>query len=230
MVVPVVNDVSQVLGAIPIARAAVVGLFRPKGHPFSVTAKGGDRSRTTVQWRLMAPFALLLVLSLVGLGLGLVSDRFAYYDAGDGKAVVLFWTLYNLVVLSVAVLACVELPRRERHVADGPVRVSFAVEGAEPRRVWLAALTQDGARIRGGTFPQGSQGTLAIPGLGEIAATVLRSTRDGAHLRLAPSPEAREALIRRFHTQGGAPGIVRLKLAHLVRDAATRLSFDAGAP
>jgi cellulose synthase (UDP-forming) len=226
IVVPVVNDVSQILGAIPITRAAVVGLFRPKGHPFSVTAKGGDRSKTTVQWRLMAPFALLLLLSLAGLALGLVSDRFAYYDAGDGKAVVLFWTFYNLVVLTVAVLACVELPRQERHVADRPVRVSFTSEGSAPERVWLASLTQDGARIRGQVFGQGLQGVLTVPELGDIAATVVGTTKDGARLRLAPSSEVHAALILRFYTQGGAPGVIRLRLANLVRDAATRLSFD----
>jgi hypothetical protein len=35
LIIPIVNDVSQLLGAIPITRAAIVGLIRPKGHPFS---------------------------------------------------------------------------------------------------------------------------------------------------------------------------------------------------
>ena len=88
LVVPVVNDVSQLQGAIPITRAAIVGLIKPKGHRFTVTAKGGDRSKITVQWRLMMPFLTLLVLTIVGLSLALTSDRFAYYDAGDGKIVI----------------------------------------------------------------------------------------------------------------------------------------------
>ena len=110
-VVPFINDVSQLVGAFQITRAAFTGLLRPHGQPFKVTAKGGDRSRIQVQWNLMTPFIIILALTLVGLLLGIFSDRFAYFDAGDGKAVVLFWTLYNVVVLSLTLIACIEQPR-----------------------------------------------------------------------------------------------------------------------
>ena len=92
-VVPFINDVSQLVGAFQITRAAFTGLLRPHGQPFKVTAKGGDRSRIQVQWNLMTPFIIILALTLVGLLLGIFSDRFAYFDAGDGKAVVLFWLI-----------------------------------------------------------------------------------------------------------------------------------------
>ena len=228
MVVPILNDVSQLIAAIPITRAAVTGLLRPHGHPFSVTAKGGDRSKVIVQWRFMAPFAVLLGLTVIGLVIGIVSDRFAFHDAGDGKAVILFWTLYNLVVLSVTVLACVELPRRERHVADTPERAIFVPDGGPPRRVWLAGLARDVARIRGIRFEVGTRGMIRIRDVGDVPATVISHEADGALLHLFPEPVAHDALLRRFYTEGAAPGITAARLSRILHDVAWRLSTRRG--
>ncbi|MDZ4394063.1 glycosyltransferase, partial [Cypionkella sp.] len=226
LVVPIVNDVSQLLGAIPITRAAIVGLIKPKGHPFTVTAKGGDRSKITVQWRLMMPFLILLVLTIIGLLLALISDRFAYYDAGDGKIVILFWTIYNAFVLAVTLIACVELPRRERHIADAPERAIFVAEGA-PRRVWLQGLTRDTVRVRGRTYAAGLRGILRVRDVGDIEAIVLAKTADGARLSLRPTEDQYAAMMRRFYTEGDAPGIVSVRLTALLDDIARRLSFSS---
>jgi cellulose synthase (UDP-forming) len=226
LVVPIVNDVSQLLGAIPISRAAIVGLIKPKGHPFTVTAKGGDRSKITVQWRLMMPFLILLVLTVAGLLLALVSDRFAYYDAGDGKSVILFWTIYNTFVLAVAIIACVELPRRESHLADVPERAIFVAEGV-PRRIWLQGLTQASVRIRGRSYPSGVRGTLRVHDVGDIEAIVVSETTDGAHLALRPTEDQYAAMMRRFYTEGDAPGVVAVRLSALLNDIALRLSFSS---
>ncbi len=128
-IVPILNDVSQLLGAIPITGSAILGLLKPYGHGFKVTAKGGDRGRIVVQWGLMRPFLIGLILTFLGLTIGIFSDRFAFHDAGEGKIVILFWTIYNLVVLGMTVIACIELPRRERHIADTPERAHFASPG-----------------------------------------------------------------------------------------------------
>lgn len=224
LVVPIVNDVSQLLGAIPITRAAVVGLIRPKGHAFTVTAKGGDRSKITVQWRMMMPFIILLGLTLVGLLLGLVSDRFAYYDAGDGKIVILFWTIYNVFVLAVTMISCVELPRGDRHLADAPERAVFIADGVETR-IWLPGMNRNAARIRGKTYAAGVRGLIRIRDIGDIDAIVLAATDDGARLSLRPTKEQSDAIMRRFYTEGNAPGVVAVRLSALFDDIARRLSF-----
>lgn len=225
LVVPIVNDVSQLLGAIPITRAAIVGLIKPQGHPFTVTAKGGDRSRITVQWRLMLPFMILLVLTVTGLALALASDRFAYYDAGDGKIVILFWTIYNVFVLAVTLIACVELPRRERHLADAPERAIFVADGA-PRRIWLQALTRETVRIRGRTYGAGVRGTLRIRDIGDVEALVISETDDGARLSLRLTEDQHAAMMRRFYTEGDAPGVIAVRISALLDDVARRLSFS----
>ncbi|MDF2234797.1 glycosyltransferase [Albimonas sp. CAU 1670] len=222
LVVPLVNDVSQMLGAIPIARAAFTGLIQPHGHPFKVTAKGGDRDKVVVQWALMRPFLVLLGLTLLGLTIGIASPRFAFGEAGDGKTVILFWTVYNVLVLALTLLVCIELPRAERHVADGPERAALEIDGVQ-ERVWLAELTSEGARVRGRQPAPGTAAVLHVPDVGPVAAMVRATSGDGVRLRLDPTPEQREALLRRFYTTGEAPGATRTRLMGLAGDFGSRL-------
>ena len=49
-VIPLMADLSQLLGATDITKSVFIGLFRPRGHKFQVTAKGGDRTKGFVQW------------------------------------------------------------------------------------------------------------------------------------------------------------------------------------
>lgn len=226
-IVPVIADVSQLLAATAITRAAITGLLRPHGHPFSVTAKGGDRSRVVVQWRMMAPFAALLALTVGGLMLDIVLDRPGHGDAGDGQIVVLFWTFYNLAVLSITMLVCIELPRHEEHIADRPEPAVLRIAGGAPHRVWLASLTREGAVIRGRGHATGQGGTVRIADVGEVAVTVAETMPDGCHLRLDVTPAQSAALIRKFHTQGDAPGIGSVRTSGLILGAMRRLSFRA---
>lgn len=222
MVVPIVNDVSQLLGAIPITRAAILGLIKPKGHPFSVTAKGGDRTKVIVQWRLMLPFLILAGLTLVGLMIGIVSDRFAYSEAGDGKVIILFWTLYNLVILSVTLVVCVELPRAERHFGDQPERAVVSLNG-NLRRVWLTDLTQESARIRGLQLDTGDELEIKIGGIGVVHATVIEEAADGGLLSLSVLPDQYEALLRRLYTEGSVPSVTSTRLGGILSDGVKRM-------
>jgi len=223
LIVPIVNDVSQILGAIPITRAAFTGLARPKGHAFKVTAKGGDRSRVVVQWGLMRPFLIMFGLTLLGVVLGIFSDSFAYNDAGDGKVVILFWTLYNLIVLAVTLLVCIELPRAELHVTDAPERAELTV-GATKRRIWISELTSEAARIRGAQHPPGTELSLTIDGVGTIPGKVRSLSGDGMRLALYPDTAAHEALLVRLHAQGDAPGVTQTRLSALLTDLTRRLA------
>lgn len=226
LVVPIVNDVSQLLGARPILRAALTGLLKPKGHPFSVTAKGGDRSLIVVQWRMMLPFVGLFLLSLAGVVIGVFSDSFAFNDAGDGKLVILFWTIYNLLVLAITIIVCVELPRRERHFGDNPERCLLRFNGLE-RGVWLTSLTQGSARIRGVRLSRDQELTIDLRNVGTVEAVVSSLTNDGARLLLRPTPLQYEALLRRFYAEGDAPSVTQTRLRGMVGDLSRRLSFSS---
>ena len=225
MVIPVLNDVSQILGAIPISRAAIVGLIQPHGHPFKVTAKGGDRSRIIVQWELLRPYLILLVLTIGGLLIGIYSDDFAFNDAGQGKSVVLFWTLYNVFVLTFTLITFVELPRKERHIADKPEQTSLTVDGM-PLPVVVTSLTQDTLRYEGLRHPLGTVGTIKLQEVGDVNVTVIARTNLGARLRLQATPAQREAMLLRFYADGELPGVARASAVALVKDLARRMSFN----
>jgi cellulose synthase (UDP-forming) len=224
LIVPIVNDVSQLLGAIPITRAAVTGLIRPKGHPFSVTAKGGDRTKVVIQWRMMMPFLAMLVLTILGLVIGIVFERFAFSDAGDGKLIILFWTVYNLLILSVTLTVCIELPRVEQHLADHPERCVILVDG-RLKRVWLTDLTEGTARIRGGRLKLGEAIELRIRDLGDMKAFVLEATNDGGVLSLELAAHQYEALLRRLYTQGSVPSVTSTRLSAVLGAAVARLGL-----
>lgn len=223
-VVPIVNDVSQLLGAMPITKAAFVGLAKPKGHPFRVTAKGGDRSRVIVQWPLILPLFVALAVSVAGLLVGIAFDRFAYNDAGDGKVVVLVWTVYNIVVIGLTCLAGVELPRFEEHVWDKPTETVLHLADAPEARVWVTDLTRDTLRIRGKRLASGLSGEVELPEIGRVSVRVVRPTNDGGWLRMELADDQYERLIHRLHTAQGAPGTLSAHLHGLLADTARRLA------
>ena len=224
MVIPVLNDVSQILGAIQISRSAIVGLIQPHGHPFKVTAKGGDRSRVIIQWELLRPYLILLLLTIFGLLIGILSDWYAFNDAGQGKSVVLFWTLYNVLVLSMTLITFVELPREELHIADVPEKTTLKVSGSS-LPVLIKSLTQDTLQFEGLSHPLGTVGTIKLYDVGYVRVTVIAKTKDGARLRLQTTPAQKEALLLRFYADGGSPGVVQAASAiALVKDIARRIS------
>ncbi len=223
LVLPVLNDVSQILGAIPITRAAWSGLLQPKDHPFRVTAKGGDRSRVVIQWKLLAPYLILLALNAGGILVGILSDSFAFNDAGQGKHVILFWTLYNILVLALTILTFVELPRSEIHVADRPERAIFQTATGN-HAIWMESLTLDTMQVSRHSFALGTVGSVDLAAVGKVCATVIASGRDGTRLRLQTTPDQKEALLLRFYADGDTPGIPAAKLLAVFHGIAARLS------
>ncbi len=217
LVIPIVNDVSQLLGAIPIMRATWTGLIRPKNRSFKVTAKGGDRSQFVVQWRMMAPFLILAMLTLLGLVVGLISDRFVFSDAGEGKSIVLFWSLYNLMTLAVTMTVCVEMPRVESHLDDRPQRVLMRLDDGL-HRVWLTDLTQQSARVRGVVLAEGSPVEIAVRDVGDVSGYVIETTSDGGLISLDPTDRQYEALLRRLYAEGSAPGVTRTRIGAILHD------------
>jgi cellulose synthase (UDP-forming) len=216
---PILNDVSQLLAAWPITRAVWMGLFTKGPHKFKVTAKGGDRTRTVVQWPILKPFAILFGMTLLGLILPLLFD-FGFNHvgkAGEGIRVVLFWTLYNLLVLGVTMLACIERPRANRPQRMGSEIAALVMDGRRFRS-WVLDLGADQARVRGPSgLKVGEQGIISFDDVGDVPARISGELIDGYRLDLQPTPEQRIGLLRKLHTVDAAPGAQRGDLALMMK-------------
>ncbi len=108
-VMPVLTDLTQLLAARDVLKAAFVGLVHPKNRKFQVTAKGGDRTKKFVQWRMMSIYVALLGFTIAGLLLTFTFDPQRSWQGS--AAVALYWSWYNVAILVAAIAVCVERPR-----------------------------------------------------------------------------------------------------------------------
>ncbi|WP_334513217.1 glycosyltransferase family 2 protein [Bradyrhizobium sp. AZCC 1693] len=224
--IPILNDVAQLVAAWPVCRAAALGLFRRGPHRFSVTAKGGDRTKVIVQWLIMRPFLILFGLTIGGLIVSLESDFIfnTASTAGDGIAIVMFWTVYNVLVLLVAIAACIERPRYNWPLRQIVEPITLVI-GTEDHRGWLIHLGPEHARISGPSgLARGDAGTIHIPAIGDIEARVVAPTRDGYSLRFAPTPQQRDQIIAKLHTAPAVPGTDRGSISLMIRELARAIT------
>ncbi|UYQ74064.1 cellulose synthase catalytic subunit [Pelagibacterium flavum] len=224
--VPLVHDVSQLVGARDITRGVFTGLFRPHGQKFKVTMKGGDRTKATVQWPILRGFLILFGLTIGGLLIGLVYEPAFDGLAGDGKLVILFWTLYNLVSLALTILVCVELPRTASLLRRDPERVFVASSGRR-LEVWLADINQDAARLRGVTLPVNAPASVEMAGIGLMRGTVAQSIGGTVDIALELTEEQRQDLYEKLHTREGEPGTGFVATADLLSGVARRIFSTA---
>jgi cellulose synthase (UDP-forming) len=164
-VMPVMSDVTQLLAASQIVTALTHGLIKPMGHKFRVTAKGGDRSQRLVQWPLLKVFLVYLALTVAG-----VVWAFVFEDGNklrDSSALCLFWSWYNILVLTIACVVCVEQPRL-RATERLPTRGAAIVHaGSNAFACRILDISLGGARLAG-----------TAPGkLGAIVTVALDSLR-----------------------------------------------------
>ena len=194
-VMPVMSDVTQLLAATQIVKAVAHGLLKPKGHKFRVTAKGGDRSRRFVQWPLLRLFAGLLVLTIAG-----VIWAFLLEDGSklrDSSALCLFWSWYNILILALACLVCVEQPRL-RSADRLPVhdQVAMVDDGGACAAYRILDISLGGARLVG--TPPAQPGAPVTIGLGpwRMPATIVRADAGSFAVGFAATDETRANLIR----------------------------------
>ncbi|MPV89615.1 glycosyltransferase, partial [Georgenia ruanii] len=171
------SHVYEIAMAPAIAVATLSELVGLRVRTFAVTPKGAVRRQRTFDWRVVWPHLALIALSLYGL---VHVTVFAPERYGTTALVIsVFWTLYNLAGLVMAVLLCVERPRlrgAERTRVDHPMTALFPDLPAVPGR--LVDLSVTGARFVlpwSGSFgperfldaPRRPE-TVDIPGIGTI--------------------------------------------------------------
>jgi cellulose synthase (UDP-forming) len=196
---PVLTDVTQVLTMGAALKATVVGLVRPRNQPFKVTRKGGRRDRPAVQWQLVVPFALLAGLTVAGMLYASLSDFTPVHLNAAARPVALFWSIYNVVVLLLAISVCIELPRyrrEERFPTAERVRVYGCGRAFSAP---LADLSVGGARIRASLpAPVGTRIRVDVAGAGMIPARIAYGGERMFAVEFTDDRPAQEALIRKL--------------------------------
>ena len=201
LIQPVLTDVSHVLTMPAALRATVAGLLKPRGHKFKVTAKGGRRERILVQWGMVVRFGLLAGFTVAGMLYASLADFGPERQDEGSTAIVLFWSIYNIVVLLLAMAACVELPRyrsEERLATSERVKV-WTADGRSTAP--LLDISLSGASVL--APPPGRLGDmlmLRIDDVGEIAGQIVRAAPDSFAVAFVDADEVRDALTRKLYS------------------------------
>ena len=111
-VMPVMTDVSQLLSAFAIVSTVAVGLAKPWGHPFNVTAKGRSTHGFTFHWGIAAPFLLMVVATLLGMLVHL--SPYSPVKSAPGYSLNIIWSVASVAILLLAIHICIEPPKRRR--------------------------------------------------------------------------------------------------------------------
>ncbi len=223
-VMPVLTDVSQLLCSTAVLASVAHALVRPFGHAFKVTAKGLSTDRVVVQWRVLAPFAVLAVLTAAGMLWN--TGSWGNGRGNAGYVLNIAWSLLNVVTLCIAIAACVELPRprrEERFIIDEVALLRLPDGTAQWCRVLDMAVT--GARLEGDWVPQpGDRADLLLdaPAL-VVPFEAIRATDGTVAGRFIADAWLRRELIARLYTGDYTNDVQQVQLGRTLLAAMKRL-------
>ena len=215
-VLPLMTDLYQMLCSTDVLKAVASGLLRPQGQKFKVTAKGGDRSKQFLQWPLLRIFGSLLLLTMLGIASAFLVDQSR--PLAESSAMALFWSWYNMIVLTLCCYVCHEQQQRragQRFEVCVPVRL--AAEGRE-----LACQASDvsvsGMHLLGvRPLPVGTPVSVRFAGM-TIRAHIRRETTNGFGLEFEMTDEIKTPLLQ-FIFSGHTSTAVSTIKPHLVAKA-----------
>ncbi len=192
-VVPLLSGLAPLVIAPAAVMSACKALFQPGEHRFKVTMKGGDRRSVVVHGRLLGWLGALMAATAGGMVIGQI-PALAPLSGSQGVALNLGWSAYALLILFLAMLVAVEVPRRRREERL-PFREMILLNG---RPAMLEDLSLSGARIRGECT--GESALLSLTEVGEVDARVVRRGGGTLHVAFTDTASCRDALIRKLYT------------------------------
>ncbi|MGA8138937.1 MAG: glycosyltransferase family 2 protein [Pseudomonas gingeri] len=196
---PVFTEVTQIVAALAVTATIAGAMIRPFGRPFKVTAKGLDRTRTLIHWKLFGFFLALILFSQVG-----AFTAIATAAAFDGNMLFnLCWTVVALIYNLATLVACVDRPRlhgEERFPIDEATGLRLGTKTFAGRLVDISVSGVCLSCAVADLIKPGVRGHLWIPSLGWLAVEVMRNQgNDRLGLRFVDLEEGlRQRLIARL--------------------------------
>lgn len=202
-IIPVMTEITQLLSAVVVIINVFNGLFRPHGRPFKVTDKGVARERVTVQWRFMWPFLVMSIATILGIVIN--STPNSPLLGQDGYSVNVFWSVFNVLVMGLVCLACIELPRRRKEERFGSDERAVVVwQGGAGIECRLRDISLGGARLVAPAWPRVEEDGILTLDDGRLRVPFQRLRQSGREMvvRFEQTQAVRRTLIARLF--GGA--------------------------
>jgi cellulose synthase (UDP-forming) len=220
--VPILSAATSLFMSLRLAPTAFASLIKPFGTPFRVTPKGRGNAPGSGDPAVLGTLGLLAGLTVGGLIVNRTSPDLS--AAHDDILVAEVYALINLVVLALATLMAIEVPR-SRSTERFPVQCPATYVGNG--REWpckLLDISESGARLAAeGRLEVGDALELAIPGLGPLPAHVVRATPVGAAVEFDTLTDTqRRALILFIYSAGLSNEVHGLDLGRVFRKLVAR--------
>jgi cellulose synthase (UDP-forming) len=220
-ILPIMSDVHQLVAAPEVLKAVIIGLLKPQGHKFKVTAKGGDRSRGFVEWPLFRTYAALLGLTILSIGYA-----FHLNIRGDGVefgTLALFWSWYNLVILTIVCFVCIEQPRRRKAERFETNELVTLRAGGQDHLRQLIDISISGARIAGAAPTLGDGPVTCKIRNSLVEAKIIRTGGDSFAVSFDGSLAVRFSMIRHFYSSQYVKAFETVNAASVGRAVVQRL-------
>jgi cellulose synthase (UDP-forming) len=213
-VLPIIADLSHMLAATEIVKSVYRGVTKPKGQKFKVTAKGGDRSKLMVQTPLLTIFLGYLVLTIAGVCSAFVLDPTR--NLQESASLPLFWSWYNIIVLTLACLVCIEQPRKRKAERFDTLDTAKLVDGGHTHVCRIKNISVGGVCLHGpAPAAVGSSLDLVLDDV-SLPAMVVRSTAQECALSIEDSFAARAAMIRIVYSGRHSSSIEKIEPLRVV--------------
>ncbi len=110
------SDIYDVVLCFPLAATVLQTMLHPFSKGFKVTPKGTNRDRPNFNWALASPLIIVFTLTAVSLWINLANciiqlGNYEVVDATKGLNLGWFWSAYNLLLLGIALLVMLDLPK-----------------------------------------------------------------------------------------------------------------------
>jgi cellulose synthase (UDP-forming) len=185
------SDIYDVVLCFPLALTVIQTMLNPFAKGFKVTPKGTQSDRLRFNWNLATPLALLFVATAISLWVNLgkcvmhMSSYTTSMESVKGLDLGWFWSSYNLLLLGVALLVMLDLPKPDAYEWFNlrrlvKLEVGAGNDSSEPVRTEFWGVTSSFSEV-GATVLLTQSGLPTIP-KGETLPVAIEIMEEGLKL------------------------------------------------